>query len=118
MSLEGSWLVESLAVGGELVPPLDGGRPLTLEVSGDQVSGSSGVNRFTGTWGSESIFSTLATTRMAGARELMAQEAILLTHFGKVDSIESSASGILLLAGGLVVVTLVPSGTGDKATTS
>jgi len=55
---------------------------------------------------------------MAGPGELMAQEAILLAHLGEVDSIESSGSGILLLSGGLVVVTLVPSGTVDRTISS
>ena len=114
MSLDGSWVVESLAVGGELVPPLQGGGPLTLVVSGEEVSGTSGVNRFTGRLGDSNVFSSFAMTRMAGAEELMIQEAILLAHFDLIDSIELSDSETLLLAGGQVVVTLVPMGT-DQA---
>jgi len=114
LSLDGSWIVESLAVGGELVPPLDGGGPLSLVVSGEQVSGASGVNRFTGRLGDGNVFSSFAMTRMAGTEELMAQEEILLAHFESVDSIESSDSETLLLVGGQVVVTLLPMGT-DQA---
>ena len=118
MSLEGSWVVENLAVGGELVRPLDSGKPLTLEVRAEQVSGSSGINRFVGTRGAEKVFSRLATTRMAGPEELMAQEAILLAHFESVDSVEASESGVLLLSEGLVVLTLVSSGTEGASVTS
>jgi len=111
LSLDGSWIVESLAVGGELVPPLEGGGPLTLVVSDKQVSGTSGVNRFTGRLGDSNSFSSFAMTRMAGPEELMIQEAVLLAHLGSVDSIESSSSETLLLTGGQVVVALVPMGT-------
>jgi len=108
LSLEGSWAVETLAVGGELVGPLDGGKPLTLDVDGDQVSGSSGLNRFMGSMSEEKVFSTLATTRMAGPEALMAQEAVFLAHLESADSIEVSDSGRFLLADGLIVLTLVP----------
>jgi len=118
LSLEGSWIVESLAVGGELVPPLEGGEPLTLVVSDEKVSGTSGVNRFTGRLGDGNSFSSFAMTRMAGPEELMAQEAILQAHFESVDSIESSDSETLLLAGGQVVVTLAPMGTDQVPTAS
>ena len=118
MSLEGSWLVESLAVGGELVPPLAAGKSLTLEVVDGRVSGSAGVNRFMGTLGSEKPFAQLATTMMTGPDELMSQERILLTHFESVDSVETSESGILLLSDGLIVVTLIPMGTDDVSAAS
>ena len=98
--------------------PLDGGRPLTLAVYGEQVSGSSGVNRFTGRLGQGLVFSTLAVTKMAGPEEFMAQEGIFLAHLESADSIEPSSSGILLLSGGLVVLTLVSSGTANASTTS
>lgn len=88
--------------------PLDGGRPLTLEVDDGRVSGSAGVNRFMGGLGSDHVFFDMATTKMAGPEELMAQEAILLAHLETVDSIERSNSGRLLLADGLIVLTLVP----------
>ena len=101
-----------------MVRPLDDGRPLTLAVSGEQVTGSSGVNRFTGTLGQVSVFSTLAITKMAGPEEFMAQEGIFLAHLESADSIETSGSGILLLSGELVVLTLVPSGTASASTTS
>jgi heat shock protein HslJ len=64
------------------------------------------------------VFSTLVVTKMAGPEELMAQEGIFLAHLESADSIESSNSGILLLSGGLVVLTLVPSGTANASTAS
>ena len=126
MSLEGSWVVESLAVAGELVPPIEGGKPLRLDVSDGRVSGSAGINRFMGQLGDDKPFPTLATTMMAGPEELMSQERILLEHYQSVDAVEASSSaspsgsstGILLLSEGLVVVTLCPAGTNDLVGTS
>jgi heat shock protein HslJ len=118
LSLEGSWTIETLAVGGELVKPLDGGKPLTLEVDGERASGSAGVNRFVGGVGDDRVFSNLVTTRMAGPEILMAQEAILLAHLESVDSVESSDSARLLLADGLIVLTLAPAGTNHIFVTS
>lgn len=114
MSLEGSWVVETLAVGGELVPPLSGGGPLTLEIHDGRVSGSAGVNRFMGQLGDEKPFPPLATTLMAGPEELMAQESIILGHLESVDGYEQSNGGILLLCDGLIVMTLAAAGTGDS----
>ena len=71
---EGSWLVTEIAVGGELVPPLEGAR-LTLEITGDSIGGSAGVNRFVGQV-SEEGFGPLATTRRAGSPDLMDQERL------------------------------------------
>ncbi len=103
---EGSWLVAEVAVGGELVPPLEGAR-LTLEVSGDRVGGSAGVNRFVGQV-SEDGFGPLATTRRAGPPDLMDQEGLFLSHLDEIDSIESIGEEIVLLASGIVVVSLAP----------
>jgi hypothetical protein len=55
---------------------------------------------------------------MAGPEILMAQEAILLAHLESVDSIESSDSARLLLADGLIVLTLAPAGTNHIFVTS
>ena len=111
MSLEGQWVVETLAVGGELVPTLSDGPVLTIDVADGQVSGSAGVNRFSGRLGSDKPFPLLAVTKIAGPEELMAQEDIFLRHLDSVDTVEIADSGILLLSDGLVVVTLSSTGT-------
>ena len=104
----GRWMVESLAIGGELQPTLDG-PVLTLEVTpGGEVSGSAGINRFRGGQGDDRLFGPLTTTRMSGPHELMAQELIYLRHLAAADEYEIDADdgGINLVANGLIVVTL------------
>lgn len=103
---EGSWLVTEIAVGGELVPPLEGAR-LTLEIAGDRVGGSAGVNRFVGQV-SEDGFGPLVTTRRAGPSDLMDQERLFLSHLDEIDSVESIGEEMVLLVSGIVVVSLAP----------
>jgi heat shock protein HslJ len=106
--LEGDWDVRTISVGGELVPPIEDSR-LTLSVDHDRVWGSSGVNRFTGRLGDDRLFGLLATTRMAGPHELMAQEDIFLRHLSEAEDWEHAEDGISLTSQGLVIVTLTPS---------
>lgn len=110
----GRWAVETLAIGGELQPILDG-PVLTLEVSPDgEVTGRAGVNRFRGRLGDERVFGPLATTMMSGPHELMAQERIYLKHLEAADAYEIDADqgGINLVAKGLIVLTLRSLGPG------
>lgn len=109
-------MVESLAIGGELQPTLDG-PVLTLEISpGDEVTGSGGVNRFKGRLDDDHLFGPLVATRMSGPHELMAQERIYLRHLEAADGyeVEADSGGINLVAKGLIVVTLrgLPAGQG------
>ena len=67
MNHDGLWVVESNAVGGELVIPLPG-TDLRLEFVHHRVAGSGGINRFMGAVTSDSMFGPLATTVMAGPR--------------------------------------------------
>ena len=106
--LEGHWEVSALEVGGELVPPIEASR-LTLNVDEERVSGSSGVNRFTGQLGHDGLFGALATTRMAGPHELTAQEDIFLRHLNEAEAWEHYGEGISLTSLGLITVTLTPS---------
>lgn len=104
----GRWRVESLAIGGELQPTLDGSM-LTLEVSDDgRVGGHCGVNRFEGRLDGDGVFGPLATTMTAGPHDLIAQERIYLKHLEAADGYEIDVDerGISLLARGLIVVTL------------
>ena len=101
-------MVESVAIGGELQPTLDGPN-LTIEVSpSGEVSGSAGVNRFRGRLGRDRPFGPLATTMMSGPHDLIAQERIYLKHLEAADGyeIDPEEGGINLVAGGLIVVTL------------
>ncbi len=117
MSLEGAWDVESFAVGGELVPPLEGTR-LSLEFLEDRVAGSAGVNRFTGSVSNDPMFGPLATTMMAGDPAHMSQERIYLEHLDTADSYELDEQELRLIAAEMVVVTLKRSGTDESAKTS
>lgn len=104
----GRWAVETLAIGGELQPTLDG-PALTLEVTPDgEVSGSAGINSFEGRLGDDGVFGALTTTSMSGHHELMAQEQIYLRHLDAVDDyeIDPGHGGINLVAKGLIVLTL------------
>ena len=80
---------------------------MTLEVTGDRVGGSAGVNRFVGQVSEEGLGS-LATTMRAGPPDLMDQERLFLSHLNEVDSVESIGDEIVLLVSGIVVVSLAP----------
>jgi heat shock protein HslJ len=110
-------VVESFAVGGELVPPLRGTK-LTLEFIGDRVAGSAGVNRFMGVVTNDPVFGPLATTLMAGSEDHMTQERVYLDHLGSVDSYEADTDELRLIADGLVVVVLKHPGTDEVSKTS
>lgn len=104
----GHWAVESLAIGGELQPTLDG-PVLTLEVSVEgEVTGSAGINHFEGRLENDGLIEPLVTTQKSGPHDLMAQERIYLEHLEAADGYEADAKegGINLVARGLIVVTL------------
>ncbi len=117
MNHDGLWVVESIAVGGELVPPLPG-TDLTLEFVDGRVAGSTGINRFTGAVANDPMFGPLATTMMAGPADHMSQERIYLDHLESIDSYEVDADEMRLITGGLVVVTLERPGTDQPSKTS
>lgn len=117
MSHDGLWLVESIAVGGELVPPLPG-TDLSLEFVDGRVAGSTGINRFTGVVANDPMFGTLATTMMTGPADHMSQERFYLDHLGSIDSYEVDADEMRLITEGLVVVTLKRPGTDQPSKTS
>lgn len=120
--LEGRWVVDNLAIGGELHEPIPG-PDLTLEVDAEgRVGGSGGVNRFMGRVGEDGLFGPLATTLMAGPEDLMAQEQSYLQLLEQVDSVETTEEGISLVGGGLILMTLKPADraprSGDRNDTS
>ncbi len=100
---EGRWQVSLIGVGGELVPPIEGSR-LTLEVHGDHIGGSSGINRFAGTINDDGSLGPLATTRMAGSPVLKEQEQRYLAHLSNIDAV----SEMDLHASEIVVLSLAP----------
>jgi heat shock protein HslJ len=98
MVLDGKWVVESMRVEGELVAP---GSRLTLEVEGGRVTGKA-LNRIVGSLDEHRLFEEMATTRMAGPPEIMAEEAVFLRHLSLVDEavpdrVHLTAEGVPML---------------------
>lgn len=113
----GDWHVEYLAVGGELIRPLDG-TSLTLNISDGRVAGSAGINRFMGTLGPGGTFGPMETTLMAGPTEFMDQETLFLGHLSQIHSIEVDTEEVRMIADDIVVVVLGRSKTGQTAESS
>ncbi len=92
----GSWLVVAMNgefVQGERVPQIEFGEA-------GQVSGTSGCNRFTGSYtiaGDQLTFGPLASTRMACNDALNAQEAAFFKTLTKVASVATQGGGTVLL---------------------
>lgn len=111
MNADGKWVVDGLAIGGELHPPLPDTKP-TLEVEGGRVGGNATINRFMGSFlEGEKRLGPLAMTMMAGPEEHMAQEQIYLRHLSAVEAIEVAEDEMRLVSDGLILVTLRREGT-------
>lgn len=103
-----TWTLTTIA-SGDAVSSVLNGTEVTAEFTADgTVSGSAGCNRYSGsyTWTSDQLsFSALASTKMACADDVMAQESAFLTSMGEVASFAiegaqltvSDASGAMLL---------------------
>jgi len=75
----------------------------------DQVSGSTGVNRFSGPCtveGSALFFGNLMTTRMAGPEAAMAQEQSFLAALGQIDGWRADSDTLELTHAGRRVLLL------------
>ena len=92
--LLGSWIVESYASApGSITAPL-AGTELTAVFRLDKVGGSSGCNTYQGPYttnGTVAAIGPLATTRMACADDVMAQETAFLAALQGVGKIELRA---------------------------
>lgn len=117
MPQEGKWIVDVLAIGGELNPPLEG-TEITLEFEGNRVGGNATINRFTGSLADIGGFGPLATTMMAGPPDHMTQEHLFLRLLARVDSIEVDDEEMHLVSEGLILVELHRVGTDDRSKTS
>ena len=103
-----TWTLTTIA-SGDAVSSVLNGTEVTAEFTADgTVSGSAGCNRYTGsyTWTDDQLsFSALASTKMACADDVMAQEGAFLASMGEVASFAiegaqlslSDASDALLL---------------------
>lgn len=103
-----TWTLTTIASGDAVSSVLDG-TEVTADFTADgTVSGSAGCNRYSGSymWTDDQLsFSALASTKMACADDVMAQEGAFLASMGRVASFAiegaqmtvSDASGALLL---------------------
>jgi heat shock protein HslJ len=97
-----TWTLTTIASGDAVSTALNG-TEVTAEFSADgTVSGSAGCNRYSGsyTWtGDRLSFSALASTKMACADDVMAQEGAFLTSMAEVASFAIEGSQLTLSDG-------------------
>jgi heat shock protein HslJ len=117
-SIQGEWAVIRYRVDDDFVSPAEDGPRATLEVAGDRVAGTMGVNRIMGSMGDNGIAGPLASTLMAGPQHLMDQEYRLLPLLDTADRIVVGDSGMTWLRDGLTVVELKRSGTSESVPSS
>src|SRR5690606_32853004 len=110
MGLNGSWVVESIEVDGQLSPPVENSE-LTLEFEDGQVFGKA-INRLRGTFSEEDGFGPMMSTMMAGPPELMDQEHRFLTLLEAVDGV--SVDRVNLTVNGRIVIVLTRGGTEEE----
>jgi len=88
LPLEGTqWRLDMIAAGTDEVSSVVAGTEPALVLEGGQTSGDTGCNSFSGSYeldGAALTFGLLATTRMACAPDVMAQEAAVLEALGEV----------------------------------
>lgn len=71
---EGIWVLATIGHEGVRVEDSE----ITMEISGDQISGNAGVNRFFGKFEGGTVVAPIGTTMMAGPQALMEQERAFL----------------------------------------
>lgn len=103
-SLDGVWVVTRYRSDDELVEPSPVGHEPTLEIEGDRLSGTMGVNRLMGRLENGLPSGPLATTMMAGPPEAMGQEDRLLALLQETDHIEADSDGMRMSGDGLVLI--------------
>lgn len=110
MELNGSWILESIDMDGQLLPPVEGSE-VTLEFEDGQVFGKA-INRFRGSYSEGEGFGPMMSTMMAGPPELMDQEHRFLSLLGEVDG--ASVERVKLTVGGRTVMILTRGGTEEE----
>lgn len=113
--LEHTWVVNKLIDGtGNLSVPLAEGGSLSLKFTADEsVGGSAGVNSYSAQYKASEDgsmeFGTIASTMMAGAPDMMAQEQAFFKALGDVAAFRLEAGGLSLVdADGTTVIRAKP----------
>jgi heat shock protein HslJ len=102
--LDGVWIVARYRRDDDLVEPSATGQRPTVEIDGDRLSGTMGVNRLTGRLVDGVPGHPLAVTRMAGPPEAMRQEHRLLALIEETDHMEADSGGMRMSGDGLVLI--------------
>lgn len=102
--LDGVWVVARYRRDDDLIEPSATGQKPTLQIEGDRLSGTMGVNRLTGRLVDGVPGHPLAVTRMAGPPEAMRQEHLLLALIQETDHIEADSGEMRMSGGGLVLI--------------
>lgn len=102
-ALQGTWVAESFA-GPDDLAPADPEVTTELSLDDGQASGTGGVNRFTtgyeATDDGSISFGMVASTRMAGPDNAMAQETEFLTALESAERFEINDGKLVLLDAG------------------
>ncbi len=104
MKMEGRWTVTEFGEGDEKVGPIPGS-VITMEFVGNRVSGSAGVNRYSGSY-VDGNFGPVTATMMAGPSDLMEQESRFLDLLNRCDGVLVDADVLRLSIGSRVIATL------------
>jgi len=97
-----TWTLTTIASGDAVSSVLNGTDVTAVFTADATVSGSAGCNRYSGsyTWtGDQLSFSPLATTKMACADDVMAQESAFLASMEQVASLAIEGSQLTLADG-------------------
>lgn len=100
-----SWILNEVSVNGEMTAAVDASASINFDADG-KLSGSTGCNRFTGTWSQEGDTLTVqpgATTQMACAPALQAQENALLAGLPMTNTYTIADNNLTLLSDGTPV---------------
>lgn len=117
-AMQGEWVVARYRVDDDFVAPFDEGRGAVLEVAGDRISGTTGINRIMGSIGEAGIAGPLASTLMAGPQHLMDQEFRLHQLLDSADRVVVGESGMTWLHEGLTVIEMKRPGTDPSVPSS
>lgn len=100
-TFDGQWLLNSYGKQGERPGE---GPSITIEISGDRISGSAGVNRFFGKFEDGSVVAPIGTTMMAGPPELMEQERKFLELISRADDWSVEKGSLMVSDGDVAAV--------------
>jgi heat shock protein HslJ len=117
-----SWVLEAFVSDGQTVPAVDGAESTLTFVDSGDLAGSTGCNRFTGTWQQDGASVTLDTgaTTLAACIDpaVDAQEQALLTLLPQTETVERSDDMLTLLDADGAAVLTYRAGLTDLAGTS